>query len=138
MDWYQRLNICLKRREWTRAELAQRSGVPFRDLVRYRGKSPNDAILERIATALEVDPLWLREGTESPERAKTYERPNEGGEKSAFMLAVQAADRWETELFGEANIIAHTTLVGHLYRYIVDNDIQTLDELGTTAKPPGW
>ena len=137
MDWHQRLTLSLKRRGWTRAELAKRSGVPFRDLVRYRGTPPKDAILDRIALALDVEPEWLRVG----ERANGTVRSSitqADREQSAFSLAVQTADRWETELFGKANIIAHTTLVTHLYQYIVDNDIRTPDELGPAKIPPGW
>ncbi len=140
MDWYQRLDHCLRERGWTKAELSKRAGVPFRDLVRYRATGqavPSALITQKLALALGVDPEWLHSGETG---AGDWAEPMDDADsdRSAFNLAVQVADRWEAELFGEANIIAHTTLVAHLYQYIVNNNIRSLDELGPAEKPPGW
>lgn len=65
MDWKQRLRDSFETTGWSKAELARRSGVAYDSVSKYLdGKvdKPRGNTLDQLATALAVDPLWLREG----------------------------------------------------------------------------
>lgn len=69
MNWNERLQTELDAKGWTKAELARRSGVPYDSINKYlRGSisQPRGDALDRIADALEIDRLWLKEGVMSP------------------------------------------------------------------------
>jgi len=69
--WHQRLRAVLQRRGWSQAELARRSGVGIEKIRKYvQGKveQPRGDAVQRLADALEVHPLWLRDGV-GPEAA---------------------------------------------------------------------
>lgn len=133
MTWYKRLNDCLDERGWNKAEISKRSGVPYSNVLKYcSGKvlQPRGPIVEQLARALNVDPVWFLTGEGHPGRTENQTTPSEQtDQQSAFNLAVKIADEWEVELFGEANIVAHTTLVTHLYHYIVKHGIKTEDDV---------
>ncbi|MCR9137858.1 MAG: helix-turn-helix transcriptional regulator [Alphaproteobacteria bacterium] len=132
MTWYDRLNDCLEKRGWSKTEMSKRSGVPYSNLLKYcsgKVQQPRGPIVEQLAEALDADPVWLLTGRGDNSGAEMPTSPAEPTDKqSAFNLAVKVADEWELELFGEANIVAHTTLVTHLYQYIVKHGIKTQDD----------
>lgn len=67
MEWYGRLKEAMDERGWSMAELARRSGVPYDSINKYlRGdiEQPRGDTIDRLAKAIERDPLWLREGLE--------------------------------------------------------------------------
>jgi transcriptional regulator with XRE-family HTH domain len=134
MAWHQRLNDRIEERGWSRTELSKRSGVPYNNVLKYcSGKvsQPRGPVIDQLADALGIDPLWLLTGeARGADRSKTIAEPDgRHYQQIAFNLAVKIADQWEVELFGEANIVAHTTLVTHLYHYIVKHNIKTEDEV---------
>lgn len=112
--------------------MSKRSGVPYSNLLKYcsgKVQQPRGPIVEQLAEALDVDPVWLLTGRGVNTEMEMPTTPTDQTDKqSAFNLAVKVADDWELELFGEANIVAHTTLVTHLYHYIVKNGIKTQDD----------
>lgn len=62
-------------RGWSARELSRRSSVPYDNLTKYlHGKvdNPRGATLDKLAKALDVDRLWLKEGVG---RAKEYGVP---------------------------------------------------------------
>ncbi len=131
MTWHQRLNDCIDERGWSKAEVSKRSGVPYSNILKYcSGKvsQPRGPIVEQLAAALGVDPVWFLTGETRGPESPTVPR-QQTDQQSAFNLAVKIADEWEVELFGEANIVAHTTLVTHLYHYIVKHGIKSRDDV---------
>lgn len=133
VTWHQRLNDCIDDRGWSKAEMSKRSGVPYSNVLKYcSGKvlQPRGPIVEQLAKALGVDSVWFLTGENRRDRPDTSKVPSEqNDQQTAFNLAVKIADEWELELFGEANIVAHTTLVTHLYHYIVKHGIKTQDDV---------
>lgn len=112
--------------------MSKRSGVPYDNILKYCGgkvRQPRGSVVEQLSQALDVDPVWLKTGQGGQGR---LDRPaasvDQTDQQTAFNLAVKIADEWEVELFGKANIVAHTTLVTHLYHYIVKHGIQNQDE----------
>ena len=76
--WTKRLNGALKTSGWSKAELARRSGISYDSLNKYlAGKvdQPRGDSLPRLAQALGVSALWLREGVGS----KDDPTPGRGG-----------------------------------------------------------
>jgi SOS-response transcriptional repressor LexA len=68
MSWNDRLQSELEAKGWTKAELARRSGVPYDSVNKYlRGSidQPRGDTIDKLADALEVDRLWLKEGVRS-------------------------------------------------------------------------
>lgn len=132
MTWHKRLNDCLAERGWSKAEMSKRSGVPYDNILKYCGgkvRQPRGSVVEQLSDALGVDPVWFMTGHGEHERVeKSAAAVDPTDQQSAFNLAVKIADEWEVELFGEANIVAHTTLVTHLYHYIVKHGIKSRDE----------
>ncbi len=135
MAWHHRLNGCLEDRGWNKAEISKRSGVPYSNVLKYSaGKvsHPRGSVIDQLAKALDVDSVWLLTGeTRAAEGAGQLPVQNRSYQQLAFDMAVKVADRWEAELFGEANIVAHTTLVMHLYHYIIKNNIRSEDEVNS-------
>lgn len=73
MTWHSRLTEAFEPTGWSKAELGRRSGVAYDNVTKYlagKVEKPRGAILEKLATALGVDPLWLEKGIdrESPNR----------------------------------------------------------------------
>lgn len=63
--WSQRLNQMLTVRGWTQAELARRTGLSRESIKKYCQGSvaqPRGDALDRLAAALDVQPIWLRDG----------------------------------------------------------------------------
>ena len=63
--WSRRLNDLLNQRGWTQAELARRTGLSRENIKKYCQGSvaqPRGEAMARIAEALEVHRLWLRDG----------------------------------------------------------------------------
>lgn len=134
MDWHHRLNSSLADRGWNKAELSKRSGVSYSNLLKYcAGKvsHPRGPVIDQLAAALDIDPVWLLTGKTGANAENTPSPSNMSEQQHAFDLAVRVADRWEAELFGKANIVAHTTLVTHLYHYIIRNNIRSEDEVNS-------
>ena len=133
MTWHARLNDSMIDKGWTKAELSKRSGVSYDNVLKYcRGKvsQPRGAVIDKLAEALDVDSLWLKTG--ETRQANFMEIPSSGEadeQQTAFNMAVKIADQWEVELFGKSNIVAHTTLVTHLYHYIIKNGIDNVDSV---------
>lgn len=64
-SWNERLNDAWKRTGWSKTELHRRSGVPYDNILKYlQGKvdQPRGDMLDKLADALEVDRLYLKEG----------------------------------------------------------------------------
>lgn len=74
MSWNERLQTELDAKGWTKAELSRRSGVPYDSINKYlRGNidQPRGDTVDRLADALGVDRLWLKEGVRAePAAAK--------------------------------------------------------------------
>lgn len=69
MTWSARLQSALTAKGWSKAELSRRSTVPYDSINKYlRGdiEQPRGDTLEKLADALEVDRLWLKEGVRGP------------------------------------------------------------------------
>lgn len=67
MDWHDRLQRKRAELGWSKRELHRRSGVPYDSVVKYlKGDvdNPRGDILEKLARAVGVSPLWLRYGVE--------------------------------------------------------------------------
>jgi transcriptional regulator with XRE-family HTH domain len=65
MTWSERLQSELAAKGWSKAELSRRSGVPYDSVNKYlRGSidQPRGDTIDKLAAALGVDPLWLKEG----------------------------------------------------------------------------
>jgi repressor LexA len=65
MAWHQRLQAALKEKGWSKAELSRRSGVPYDNVNKYVDgtvKQPRGDALEKLARALDLDPLFLEHG----------------------------------------------------------------------------
>lgn len=63
--WHDRMARVLDRKGWPQAELARRSGVDEQNVYKYlqgRVAQPRGDTLPRLARALGVNPLWLRDG----------------------------------------------------------------------------
>ena len=78
--WVKRLNDALQRSGWSKSELARRSGVNYDSLNKYlagKVEQPRGDSLPRLARALGVGDLWLRQGG-GPQGAKKT-----GGKKAA-------------------------------------------------------
>ena len=68
MELKDRLKYARKRAELTQSELAERAGIKQASVSEIeRGLSRTSAYLVKIATVCGVDPLWLAEGTGSPD-----------------------------------------------------------------------
>lgn len=64
-EWARRLERAFRRTGWTKRELQRRSGVPYDNINKYlRGEvsQPRGDQIERLAQALEISALWLRQG----------------------------------------------------------------------------
>lgn len=71
MDWHERLQRKRAELGWSKRELHRRSGVPYDSVVKYlKGDvdNPRGDILENLARAIGVSPLWLRYGVEGADR----------------------------------------------------------------------
>ncbi|AMM84778.1 LexA family transcriptional regulator [Martelella sp. AD-3] len=71
MNWVDRLNSAFEKTGWSKAELARRAGVSYDNVVKYLGgkvEKPRGDSLSSLASALNVDPIWLEHGlsTEYP------------------------------------------------------------------------
>lgn len=136
MLWHDRLNDTLSERGWNKRKLAAESGVSYHNVVKYCGGSvdnPRLGVVERLATALKVDPVWLQTGRgPAGEHVNAINAGDENEthpyQPDAFDLAEKVAHQWEPEIFGEPNIIAHTRLVTHLYHYIIRNGIKSVTD----------
>lgn len=67
MTWNERLKEALDAKAWSMAELYRRSGVPYDSINKYLHgniEQPRGDTIERLAKALDRDPLWLRDGIE--------------------------------------------------------------------------
>lgn len=65
MDWKQRLNETFAETGWSKAELGRRADVSYDNVIKYLAGAvdqPRGDTLKKLATALEVDPLWLEKG----------------------------------------------------------------------------
>ena len=63
--WAKRLNDATARRGWTKAELARRAGIEYDALSKYMSgyvHQPRGDNIARLARALGLSPLWLRDG----------------------------------------------------------------------------
>ncbi len=63
--WHTRLKAKLDERGWSIAELGRRAGIETSLCNKYvhgRVKQPRGNVMERLARALDVDPLWLQFG----------------------------------------------------------------------------
>jgi phage repressor protein C with HTH and peptisase S24 domain len=93
MTWWERLDEEMKARGWSMAELHRRSGIPYDSINKYlRGEvdQPRGDTIERLARAIERDPIWLREGLDrSPSNAKIGDR-------------IGSPELWRIPLYGSA------------------------------------
>lgn len=67
MGWHDRLQRKRADLGWSKRELHRRSGVPYDSVVKYlKGDvdNPRGDILEKLAKAIGVSPLWLRYGAD--------------------------------------------------------------------------
>lgn len=67
--WWTRIEQEMNRRGWTAAQLARESGVPVESLYKYlKGNvaNPRGDAIEKLAEALDLDPVWVRTGRQSP------------------------------------------------------------------------
>lgn len=65
MDWSARLKEAIRDRDWSAAELARKSGVSYDSVVKYLAggvDNPRGDTLRRLAGALNVGELWLKDG----------------------------------------------------------------------------
>ncbi len=65
MNWWQRLQQAVDEKGWTKKELSVRSGIPYDSINKYlRGDidQPRGNNMEKMAEALSVPLLWLRDG----------------------------------------------------------------------------
>lgn len=65
MNWVKRLQRTFYATGWSQAELSRRADVPYDSVTKYllgRVERPRGDTLERLAKALDVDPLWLEKG----------------------------------------------------------------------------
>lgn len=63
--WHDRLILKFQETGWSKAEFARRAGVPYDSLTKYldgKVKQPRGDILQKLARALEIEPLWLEKG----------------------------------------------------------------------------
>ena len=73
MDWKERLKKAFDEKGWSKAKLARESGVAVDNVRKYvAGKvdQPRGDTLDRLADALGLDPLYLKEGIEEAVTAK--------------------------------------------------------------------
>lgn len=66
MHWSKRLTQVLEERGWTQVRLAEESGVSAKSIQKYESglvEQPRGDTIRKLARALHVDPLWLRDGT---------------------------------------------------------------------------
>lgn len=64
-NWHERLNIAFRRWGGTQTELETASGVSVASISKYLGgkvANPRGDIIDKLADALDVDRLWLKEG----------------------------------------------------------------------------
>lgn len=70
--WAERLRQAMTWKEWTAGELARRTGIDTARLYKYlqgRVAQPRGDVIERIAEAMGVNELWLRNGI-GPQHAR--------------------------------------------------------------------
>lgn len=68
MDWHRRLKSALGEKGWSKAELSRRAGEPYDNVAKYlsgKVKQPRGDTLDRLARALDLDPLYLKEGVDA-------------------------------------------------------------------------
>lgn len=67
MSWDQRLREAFEEKGWKKAELARRSGVSYDNINKYLAgqvKQPRGDIMDKLARALNLDPLYLARGVD--------------------------------------------------------------------------
>lgn len=65
MSWDQRLRDALEQKGWSKRELSRRADVPYDNVTKYVAgevKQPRGDTLDRLAHALEIDPIFLARG----------------------------------------------------------------------------
>lgn len=78
MSWSDRLREGVQELGWSKAELARRSGVPYDSVNKYlRGDidQPRGDTLNRLASAIGKDPIWLRDGVVVPRQGAAPASP---------------------------------------------------------------
>lgn len=68
MEWASRLQAAFEEKGWSAAELARRSDVPYDSVKKYlagKVKQPRGDTLDRLADALGVERLYLKEGLDT-------------------------------------------------------------------------
>ena len=86
--------------------------MPYSNVLKYcpgKVSHPRGAVIDQLTDALEVDSVWLLTGEA---------RAVDGiGQPPVQNRSYQQLAFDEAKLFGEANDVAHTTLMMHLYHY---------------------
>lgn len=63
--WSDRLSQAIEDRGWSVRELSARSGVPYHSVAKYlqhKVDQPRGDTVRKLASALDIDPLWLKDG----------------------------------------------------------------------------
>lgn len=74
MHWSKRLKDALTEKGWSAAELSRRSGVPEHSIYKYlkgRTDAPRGDVLEKVASALGVSPVFLEYGQRATDATST-------------------------------------------------------------------
>lgn len=97
--WSDRLNAAMEDRGWNARELARRAKVQYESVAKYTNhkvSQPRGDTVKRLALALDVDPLWLRDGVS---RAKEFGVPVVGfvgaGDEISFLDDLTKGDGFD-------------------------------------------
>lgn len=93
--WSDRLKTAFNEKGWSMRELSDRAGVSYDSVNKYlRGdvKQPRGDTLDKLASALQTSPLYLREGLHPGSRVSTSQIPTRGEVAAGVWLEVSAID----------------------------------------------
>lgn len=117
--WGERLVSAMKARGWDYPDLARESGVSVESLRKYGQcavDNPRGDNMARIANALEVDLVWLRDGTSTAEGEPLGDLPADNLEAAA-LLAEHVASTWTKPMDPKAKARLYREFYDILARY---------------------
>lgn len=94
-----RLNIILKKRNMTGADLCRTLNIPNGNYTHWKKNTPNAKTIKEIARVLNITTDWLLENNDDPikenEIVSFYRKANEDGKEIIYNTAKIAAEQGE-------------------------------------------
>lgn len=123
IGWAERLRKAFEKTGWTKAELARRSRVSYDNVNKYlRGQvqQPRGDAMERIAKALNLDPLYLMTGVRPGPAVSEAAIPIRGRVAAGVWMEVETTDNENLDWLPFNPFPHHPS--GSVYALIVDGD----------------